>query len=141
MRLILAFLILVNMSIYGQQSEIDFRKEYQYKLSSTTEAITIDGVLDEATWASAEVGSDFWQKIPYYGSGADPRTEIRLAYDDKNLYVAAKCFQTAPVTITTLKRDVYWDNDGIAIVLDPLNTKTNAVLFGTSAVGLSLIHI
>ncbi len=124
------------MSIYGQQSEIDFRKEYQYKLSSTTEAITIDGVLDEETWASAEVGSDFWQKIPYYGSGADPRTEIRLAYDDKNLYVAAKCFQTAPVTITTLKRDVYWDNDGIAIVLDPLNTKTNAVLFGTSAVGV-----
>ena len=136
LRIIIVLFTLVYSTLDAQQSDIDFRKDFQYKLSSTSEEITIDGVLDEDTWASAEVGSDFWQKIPYYGDNADPRTEIRLAYDDKYLYVATKCYQTEPVTITTLKRDIYWDNDGIAIVLDPLNTKTNSVLFGTSAVGV-----
>ena len=136
-KLLLAFSFLCSISVVAQDTApIDYKKDFQYHLVSTQEEIKIDGVLDEETWASAEVGSDFWQKIPYYDSGADPRTEIRLAYDDKFLYVAAKCYQTAPVTITTLKRDVYWDNDGIAIVLDPLNTKTNSVMFGTSAVGV-----
>lgn len=115
---------------------MDLKKEFQYHINATIDEIVLDGRLNEATWSNAEVGSDFWQKIPYFAEGADPRTEIRLAYDDDFLYVAAKCFQTEPVTIFSLKRDEYWDNDGIAIVLDPLNTRTNAVLFGTSAVGV-----
>ena len=133
-KLILSILLIQSFNLISQ--EINLKDDFQYHLTATSEKIVIDGVLDEDTWVNANIGSDFWQKVPYYDSGADPRTEIQLAYDDKYLYVAAKCFQTAPVTITTLKRDVYWDNDGIAIVLDPLNTKTNSVLFGTSAVGV-----
>lgn len=122
---------------YTQDSKpVDFKKDFQYHIKEAIDEITIDGQLNEATWTSAEIGSDFWQKVPYFAKAADPNTEIRLAYDDKYLYVAAKCYQSEPLTITTLKRDVYWDNDGIAIVLDPLNTRNNAVLFGTSAIGV-----
>lgn len=129
--------IFFSVQLISQDTKpIDFKNDFQYHIEQVKDEITIDGQLNEATWKNAEVGSDFWQKIPYYEKGADPKTEIFLAYDDKNLYVAAKCYQTAPLTITTLKRDVYWDNDGIAIVLDPLNTRNNAVLFGTSAVGV-----
>ncbi|MFT6359612.1 MAG: hypothetical protein ACJAYJ_003845 [Saprospiraceae bacterium] len=115
---------------------VDFKKDFQYHITKVTDEITIDGELKEATWSAAETGSDFWQKVPYFAQVADPKTEIKLAYDDKYLYVAAKCYQSEPITITTLKRDVYWDNDGIAIVLDPLNTRSTAVLFGTSAIGV-----
>ncbi len=132
------FLILLSaqFSFAQEKKTVDFKKDFQYHIRAATDEITIDGQLNESTWNSAEVGGDFWQKIPYFAEGADPRTEIRLAYDDKYLYVATKSYQSEPLTITTLKRDVYWDNDGIAIILDPLNTKTNAVLFGTSAIGV-----
>jgi hypothetical protein len=115
---------------------IDLQEQHKYHILSTEEKLKLDGKLDEATWQAAEVGGNFWQKSPYYAENADPKTEIRLAYDDKFLYVGAICYQTEPVTIFSLKRDEYWDNDGIAIVLDPLNTKINSVLFGTSAVGV-----
>lgn len=134
--LISLLLLCCQFAFAQEQKEVDFKKDFQYHIKATIDEITIDGQLNEATWGATEVGSDFWQKIPYFAKAADPKTEIRLAYNDKYLYVAAKCYQSEPLTITTLKRDVYWDNDGIAIVLDPLNTKNNAVLFGTSAVGV-----
>ena len=134
--LLFSVLLFCQNAIAQEVKPIDFKKDFQYHIAEVKDEITVDGHLQEATWNAAETGSDFWQKIPYFAKAADPRTEIQLAYDDKYLYVAAKCYQSEPITITTLKRDVYWQNDGIAIVLDPLNTKSNAVLFGTSAIGV-----
>lgn len=134
--ILLIFILNAQLAFAQEEKPIDFKKDFQYHIKTTTEEMKIDGKLEEATWNTAETGSNFWQKIPYFAEGADPKTEIKLAYDDKYLYVATKCYQSEPLTITTLKRDVYWDNDGIAIVLDPLNTKNNAVLFGTSAIGV-----
>lgn len=134
----LVAIILLNFqySFAQDQKSVDFKKDFRYTINAVIDEIKIDGKLNETTWSAAEIGSDFWQKVPYFAKDADPKTEIYLAYNDKYLYVAAKCYQPEPITITTLKRDVYWDNDGIAIVLDPLNTKTDAVLFGTSAIGV-----
>jgi len=115
---------------------LDLQEQFQYHILPTEEKLSIDGKLEEATWQSTEKGGNFWQKSPYFKENADPKTEIRLSYDDKFLYVGAICYQKEPITIFSLKRDEYWDNDGIAIVLDPLNTKINSVLFGTSAVGV-----
>ncbi len=130
-------LILHSQFVFAQSKESrDFKADFRYQITATIDDIKVDGKLEEATWQNAATGTDFWQKVPYFEEGADPKTEIMLAYNDNFLYVAAKCYQTEDVTITTLKRDVYWSNDGIAIILDPLNTKTNAVLFGTSAVGV-----
>jgi len=135
-RFILFYLLVFGPFLHAQEQTVDFKKDFQYHITEVKDEIKVDGQLNEATWGEANIGTDFWQKVPYFKEGADPKTEIRLAYDDKFLYVAAKCYQTEPLTITTLKRDVYWDNDGIAIILDPLNTKNTAVLFGTSAVGV-----
>jgi len=119
----------------AQPAVEDFKKVYRFEMTSTSSEITIDGVLDEAVWQESNVGSDFWQKVPYFAEGADPRTEIRLTHDDKTLYVSAKCFQSKKPIIQSLRRDEYWDNDGIAILLDPLNTRTNGFLFGVTAAG------
>ncbi len=115
----------------------NIKELFKYEITAALEDIKVDGILDEETWKRAETGTDFWQKMPYYAPAADPRTEIFLSYDQDYLYVAAKCYQKKEdLTIITLKRDEYWNSDGIAVVLDPLNTMTNSVLFGTSAVGV-----
>ena len=138
MKYSLLFLFLIfSSSILICQSEQDNLKEnHRYNITEKIDEIVLDGKLDEATWSQCEVGTDFWQKSPFFQANADPKTEIRLSYDAKNLYVAAKCYQSEPIVSTSLKRDQYWDNDGIAIILDPLNTKTYSLLFGTSAVGV-----
>lgn len=121
--------------VFAQPNQEDFGTHFRVKIAETTESITIDGKLDEAVWQTAEVATNFWQKLPYFKEGADPLTEIRLTYDKNNIYVSAKCYQTDPVIIQSLKRDDYWDNDAFGIVIDPLNTKSNAYLFGCSAAG------
>lgn len=129
------FLFIICFNAYGQPAISEFKQTFRLEISETSSAVKIDGKLDEEVWQSAMVGSDFWQKVPYFAEGADPRTEVMLTYDKDNIYVAAKCFQKESILVQSLKRDDYWSNDGIAIVLDPLNTLTNGFLFGVTAAG------
>ncbi len=133
--LIFGLLLLAFTNLCAQPAVEDFKDIFRLEINATATPIVIDGRLDEKAWVNANVGTDFWQKVPFFAEGADPRTEIMLTYDNDNLYVAAKCFQKEDIIIQTLKRDEYWDNDGIAIVLDPLNTRTNGFLFGITAAG------
>src|SRR5438128_405105 len=44
--------------------------------------IKIDGLLNEAAWASAEAASDFRQERPTEGAPASEKTEVRVLYDN-----------------------------------------------------------
>ncbi len=113
----------------------DIKDVFRVQNNKAIEEIKVDGILDEAIWKSQNIASDFYQKTPYFDTIADPRTEVRFTYDDNYLYMAAICFQEEPVVIQSLKRDEFWSNDGIALTIDPLNTRTNAFLFGVTAAG------
>ena len=136
MRKLLTIGCLFIVQILSAQPAVEeFKNVFRLEISETETPIVVDGKLDDKGWANANIGSDFWQKVPFFAEGADPRTEVMLTYDKDYLYVAAKCFQKEDIIIQSLKRDEYWDNDGIAIVLDPLNTRTNGFLFGITAAG------
>lgn len=136
MRHLIIWLLLTTACHALNAQDIDIKQQFRYNITEALDPITVDGKLEEQTWQQAEIGTNFWQKVPFFSEDTDPKTEIKLSYDDKFLYVAALCYQTEPTVITTLKRDEYWDNDGIAVILDPLNTRSNSVLFGTSAAGV-----
>ena len=73
----------------------------------TTESIEIDGTLDDAAWAAAPVINEFTQQKPFAGEPATELTEVRILYDDDNLYVGAEMFDASgsgPI-IATLQRD------------------------------------
>ncbi|MFT4678721.1 MAG: hypothetical protein ACJAV7_002754 [Flavobacteriales bacterium] len=59
----------------------------------------IDGVLDDAAWAAAEVVSGFIQTRPNPGNAASQETEIRLIYDDEAIYIGAIMHDSAPDSI------------------------------------------
>jgi hypothetical protein len=65
-------------------------EKYKIHITRTTEPITLDGLLKEAIWQTAEVAQNFWQQKPVDDKPASRRTEVRLAYDDRNIYVAAQ---------------------------------------------------
>jgi hypothetical protein len=106
------------------QKITEFQKDYQHDLIKTTADITIDGILDEAIWTSTKLIHADNKKFPNNIGEAKRKTEVRSTFDDKNIYFAFKVYDSGTAIIKSLKRDVGHDgNDGIGIVLDPLNQK------------------
>lgn len=118
----------------------DNQSLYQLRIQQMTSgSIQLDGVLDELAWQNTEVAGDFWQKFPRDGVRAQKKTEVRMTYDDKFIYVGTVCYDSTNYVIQTLKRDAdYWDSDGIAITLDPVNEKTYGFIFGVSPYGVQM---
>lgn len=61
----------------------------QYTVKRATGKIVIDGVLDEADWASAQPVGDF--QFPWWKEGEKEQTEAKLLWDDKFLYLCFNC--------------------------------------------------
>ena len=61
--------------------------------------LVTDGRLDEPAWAEAPVLSAFTQSFPVPGAAPSEKTEVRLLYDDANLYVGITAFDSQPETI------------------------------------------
>lgn len=109
-----------------------------YQVRYTTEKIKPDGVLDEAVWKSAASMGDFYQWFPTDTLKARYQTVVKIAYDDKNVYIAAQCFVPASnFVILSYRRDFRGGgNDHISFVFDTFNDRTNGFLFGLNPVGV-----
>ncbi len=70
---------------------------------------------------------------------ANVRTDVRMAYDDHNLYLSAICFHgdvRGPYIVESLRRDwSFGNNDNFIFFLDTFNDLTNGYTFGVNAAG------
>ena len=109
-----------------------------FEVKATTEKIKIDGILDEKTWQNTNPTGEFWQYFPTDTLKAKQQTEVKIAFDDKYIYVSAKCYSKSnKYIIPSNRRDFRaGGNDNISFVFDTFNDKTNAVLFGTNPYGV-----
>ncbi len=103
--------------------------------------IAIDAMLNEEIWATEDHWTDdFFQFFPSDTSMAMAPTKVKVAYDDKYLYIAAVMFNLGPrdgYVSTSLRRDFRGNqNDGFSITLDTFNDGTNAYLFGINPYGV-----
>ncbi len=101
--------------------------------------IMLDGKLDEADWLNAEAATDFQQTFPFDSSLAKTRTDVKLTYDDKNLYVGAICYDDADgkYVIQSLKRDFSFPvSDAFAIFIDPFDDGANGFSFSVNPLGV-----
>ena len=92
----------------------------------------IDGVLDDAVWATAPSMDDMHQFEPVdHGEPSEP-TEIWILYDSDNLYVAARMWDSEPDQIRARQMvqhgTLRWD-DSIGIYLDPFNNNRTGYNF------------
>ena len=128
----------ISFVVTSQAQKItEFQKDYQHDLIKTSAVITIDGILDEAIWTSTKLIHADNKKFPNNIGEAKRKTEVRSTFDDKNIYFAFKVYDSGTTIIKSLKRDVGHDgNDGIGIILDPLNQKTNGFFFVLSAMNV-----
>jgi hypothetical protein len=103
------------------------------------DAPVIDGKVDDAAWERAEPASGFVQQQPDEGKPATERTEVRVLYDQRALYIAVVCFDKEPdkIVVTQGRRDADLTNtDSVQIILDTFDDDQNAFLFGTTPLGI-----
>lgn len=114
-------------------------ESYQLHISRATSPISIDGAVDEPAWQAAEVASDFWMVLPMDTSRARVRTDVRMAYDDHNVYLSAVCYHgdvPGPYMVESLRRDwAFTKNDNFIFFMDTFDDQTNGFTFGTNAAG------
>ena len=92
----------------------------------------IDGVLDDAVWATAPSMDDLHQYDPVDHAEPSERTEIRILYDSDSLYVGARMWDSDPEQIRALQmvqNGTLRSDDSIGIYLDPFNNNRTGYNF------------
>ena len=106
------------------------------RTARTTATLTVDGVLDEAAWAQAEVAADFVQQEPRVNEPATELTEVRVLATPDSLYFAITCASAGGVTARERRRDnPLTDEDRFEIVLDTFHDHRNAYHFAINPLG------
>jgi hypothetical protein len=111
--------------------------------------LRLDGLLTEEAWSRAPVLSELTQREPQEGEGASEGTEVRVLFDDENLYIGIRALDSEPHRVVSriLQRDrvmtkggfsnrpEFAGDDAVAILLDPFLDRRNAYIFATNPNG------
>ena len=105
-----------------------------------TEPLEIDGVLDEPFYRSVPSISEFVQGVPEEDGEPSELTEVWIGFDDNNVYVSAKIWDTAGPdgwVANEMRRDSQFlrTNDHFGVYLDTFYDRRNAVSFTGNAIG------
>jgi hypothetical protein len=123
---------------YSQNSNPN--QNLNFEISTLKEPPVMDGnVLGELLWKSVNPIKELRQIKPSYGALASEKTEIRVAYTLKTLYVAVVCYDSAPdqIVVSDSRRDAdLSDDDSFLFIIDTYNDQQNGFLFGTNADGM-----
>jgi len=101
-------------------------------------AIVLDGRLNDAGWRDAAPITDFTQTDPLEGKPPTQRTEVRFLFDDDALYIGARMFDTngaKGVTTRLVRRDATFDSDFFQIVLDGYHDHLSRAFFEVNPSG------
>lgn len=110
----------------------------QYHIHRANAPIKIDGIADDAAWQQAEVATDFYMVLPMDTSKAKVRTEVKMLYDDKHIYLVATNYDKleGEYMVESLRRDFsFGRNDNFLLFIDPFDDQTNGFTFGANAMG------
>lgn len=131
----LLFISLIFLATFTQSQELA-KRNYSAKRVNGVD-ITVDGKFNEPAWQTANWEDHFVQHEPVEGAEPYQQTEFAVLYDDNNVYVAFKCLDSSPdsISMRMTRRDVT-DGDLVGIMFDTYNDKRTAFAFVVSAAGV-----
>lgn len=108
------------------------------EVSLATAPVRVDAVLDEPVWATAQVMSVPYEWYPGDNIPAVVATEVLIAYDDDNLYVAFRAQDPDPSQIRARyhERDAPLSDDLVGFLVDPFNDDRRAFQFRANPLGV-----
>lgn len=112
-------------------------KKSAMRIPKISAAPVIDGNLDDAIWRDAAIFRDFIQTGP--GDNIEPSkaTIVYMAYDEKHLYLAFRCFdEKDKIRATIAKRDGVFGEDNVRVWLDTYDDQRRAYVLGFNPLGI-----
>ncbi len=131
--------ILISTSIAQDSAQSSAAPSYEYKIRPVHSRITLDGLLTESDWAESQQIGEIRQREPHPGDSASERTEVKLLFDQRNIYIGVICFDSEPSRIiaTRMARDSDLSTDDkVEIVIDPFHDHRNGFYFATNPAGV-----
>ena len=135
------FLILFIITFFTSQSQEIEKKNYSAQKVDVLN-ISVDGLFTEPEWLATPWENQFVQHEPYEGKEPYQKTEYALLYDENNIYVAIKSYDSSPdsISLRLTRRDIY-DGDMAGIMFDTYHDLRTGFSFIVSAAGVKADYI
>ena len=135
-----AAVFLTVTSVVAAQGTDSDQERFKRRLipTRTTAPVTIDGVLDEPVWSDSMVATDFVQSEPREHEPATEPVEVRVVYDEVNLYIGAFLHDSNArgIIVGDLKKDFdSQGGDSFEVIVDTFHDERNGYWFATNAMG------
>ena len=131
---VFVFVTCFSVGLFAQKKNSKFR----IHIHKTQSPIIIDGLMNDEAWKQAASVKNFYSVLPMDTGMAKVPTEVRMCFDDKNIYILAICTKTikGPDMVESLRRDFsFQKNDNFIFFLDPFDDQTSGFTFGANAAG------
>ena len=135
--LLAIFLLFISISLHSQPTET-YKKSLE-AIKINPGMITLDGKLDESFWSNITGIEDFLMQEPIEGGEPSEKTVIKVAYDEKFLYIGAVLYDSNPDGIKSFKmrKDSPLNTDDrFMLILDTYLDGRNAYFFEINPKGL-----
>ncbi|HWR17815.1 MAG TPA: DUF5916 domain-containing protein [Terriglobales bacterium] len=101
-------------------------------------SIKIDGNLTEPAWQRIAPITDFIQTTPDLGQPVSERTEVRIFYDENNIYFGFTCFDREPEKIVARlgAHDGVTGSDSVNIFIDTFHDRRTGYFFSINSRGI-----
>ena len=136
------FALLLATGLSAQQAEgvgpAASRRTARIGRIEATAAPVVDGVLDDACWATAPEIGELVMVEPWQGQPPTQRTVVKVLHDAQHLYFGLWCHEADATRIraTQRARDARLDpDDRVEILLDPFEDRRTAYFFQIGAGG------
>ncbi len=127
-------------TLEGQVDTVRAPSHRQVRVYNTIRLVgqkpNIDGVLDDPCWKTGEWAGDFTQWVPREGAKPSQATQIKILYDDDNIYVAIRAFDNEPGKISRKlgNRDAF-TGDVVGVNFDSYHDHRTGFEFDVTAAG------
>ncbi len=130
---LITFVFFFVTDVYSESHNLQIRAYRTY------ESIEIDGDLNESDWQKADVINKFTQIEPNEGEVSSEPMDVRILYDNNNIYFGFRCYDSdiSQLVANERRRDArdIHDNDNVFLLLDTYNDKRSGFFFRANALG------
>lgn len=102
----------------------------------------IDGKLNDPVWVNAPWEGDFIQRKPLEGEAPSQKTAFKIVYDQSNIYIAIRSYDTEPTKIVRrMARRDNLEGDWVKVDIDSYHDLRTAFSFAVNAEGVKFDEV